>query len=221
MSLLVKICGVNSLEAADATVRAGADFAGLNFYARSPRNVRPDVAHALAERMRGRLRLVAVLCDPGDADLQDVIAAAAPDFIQFHGSETPERVGEVRSRFGLPVIKAIAVADASDLASPSPYEQVADMLLFDAKPASGADRTGGYGTPFDWQILRGRKFARPWLLAGGLDAENVGRALRICDAPGVDTASGVETAPGVKDVNLIAEFVQTARNARLAEGAEI
>jgi phosphoribosylanthranilate isomerase len=139
----------------------------------------------------------------------------------------PDRANSLRNgpdehgRFGLPVIKAIAVADASDLANPSPYEQVADMLLFDAKPAQGSDRSGGHGTPFDWQILRGRKFPRPWLLAGGLDAENVGRALRICDAPGVDTASGVETAPGVKNPGLIAEFVQAARNAKLAEGAEI
>jgi phosphoribosylanthranilate isomerase len=213
MSLLVKICGITSAEAADATARAGADLAGLNFHPRSPRSLRTDQASAIAARLRGKLRLVVLLSDPSDDALHAAMAAVKPDFVQLHGAETPERVASIRHSSGVGVIKAVAVADASDLALAARYEDCADMLLFDAKPPAGATREGGHGAAFDWQILRGRSFARPFLLAGGLTPDNVARAILASDAPGVDVSSGVETAPAVKSAELIAQFVANARSA--------
>ena len=211
MTLLVKICGINSAESADAAVRAGADFAGLVFHPTSPRLLAYDAARALAERMRGRVRLVALVADAGDEMIADVLGAVNPDFLQLHGKESPTRAAAVRGRFGVPLIKAIAVAEGADLASVPCYEQSCDMFLFDAKAPEGA-RPGGHGAPFDWQLLRGRKFSRSWLLAGGLTPENVARAVATANAPGVDVSSGVETAPGVKSADLIADFVSAARN---------
>ena len=217
MGILVKICGINSAEAADAAARARADLAGLVFHPKSPRHLSLEAARALAGRLRGKLRLVALLSDANDETVGAVLRAVTPDFLQLHGSETPERVGQLRARFGAPVIKAIAVAEAADFAAIPDYEAVADMLLFDAKAPVGAARQGGHGAAFDWQLLRGRKFSRPWLLAGGLHPGNVARALAVSGAPGVDVSSGVESAPGVKDVQLIADFVSAARNAKFAE----
>jgi len=217
MALLVKICGINSADAADAAARAGADLAGLNFHPRSPRCLRPEQASALATRMRGKLRLALVLSDPSDEALAAAMAAVKPDFIQLHGSETPERVAAIRDRFRAGIIKAIAVADPSDLTAASKYETCVDMLMFDAKAPAGAAREGGHGASFDWQILRGRKFARPWLLAGGLNPENVVRAIRSSKAPGVDVSSGVETSPGEKSVELISQFVTAARSAQFVK----
>jgi phosphoribosylanthranilate isomerase len=211
MAVLVKICGINSAEAADAAVRAGADFAGLVFHRKSPRNLALDAARALAGRMRGRIHLVALVADAGDADIAAVLHAVQPTYLQLHGRENPQRTGEIRARFGLPVIKAIAVAEPADFTQVAEYEIAADILLFDAKAPEGI-RPGGHGVPFDWQLLRGRSFSRPWLLAGGLTPENVARAVTSADAPGVDVSSGVETAPGVKSAALIAEFVSAARN---------
>lgn len=216
MSVLVKICGINSADAADAALRAGADFAGLMFHPRSPRNLAPDQAASLAARLRGRIRLAAVLVDPDDERVGAIVKAVQPDFIQLHGAETPARVAALRARFGVQVIKVLSIADASDFAGVAHYEDAADMLLFDAKPPPGAAREGGHGAAFDWQLLAGRKFAKPWLLAGGLDADNVARALRLTQAPGVDVSSGVEAAPGVKSPELIAKFVANARNAQFA-----
>ncbi len=216
MGVLVKICGINAADAADAAVRAGADFAGLNFHPVSPRFVKPDVARSLADRLRGRIRLVAVLCDAGDEAIAAAIEAARPDFLQLHGRETPERVGAVRARFGLPVIKAMAIAEAGDFASAPAFEDAADMLLLDAKAPAGASRSGGHGAAFDWQLLHGRKFTKAWLLAGGLGPDNVARAIKSGGAPGVDVSSGVETAPGTKSAELIRAFVANARNARFA-----
>lgn len=216
MSIQVKICGINSVETADAAMRAGADFAGLMFHPQSPRRLDTDLARRLSDRMKGRVRLVAVLVDPDDAALQTVIAAAKPDFIQLHGKESVARVSDIHSATGLPVIKVLAVAEASDLAAASQYESVADMLMFDAKAPAGAVREGGHGTAFDWQLLKGRRFSRPWLLAGGLNAENVARAVSSSGAPGVDVSSGVETAPGVKNPEMIRTFIENARNAQYA-----
>lgn len=219
MGLLVKICGINSVEAADAAVRAGADLAGLAFHPRSPRNLQPEQAATLATRMRGRLRLVVLLSDPGDEALTGAIAAVRPDFIQLHGAETPERVSSVRNQFGIPVIKVISVAEAADLDRAAAYDACADMFLFDAKAPSGADREGGHGNAFDWQMLRGRTFSRPWLLAGGLNPQNVASAIRISQARGVDVSSGVESSSGRKDVDLISQFVANARSAELESEA--
>ncbi len=217
MPIQVKICGLTSAEAADAALSAGVDYAGLVFHSGSPRNLAPDQAASLAARLRGRTRIVVLLADAKDDAIAGAIAAAAPDFLQLHGKETPDRVGEIRARFGKPVIKVIPVADASDVASAAAYE--ADMLMFDAKAPESASRPGGHGAAFDWQLLRGRSFPRPWLLAGGLNAENVARAIRACDAPGVDVSSGVETSPGVKSPEMIRDFVAKARNANYASAS--
>jgi phosphoribosylanthranilate isomerase len=211
MGVLIKICGINSVEAADAVVRGGADFAGLVFHRKSPRNVAPDQARALAERLRGRVRLVALVADADDAEIAVAVEAVRPDFVQFHGSEPPGRIAEARARFGTGAIKAVAIADEADFAGVAAYENVSDMLLFDARPAAGAERPGGYGAAFDWQLLRGRSFSRPWLLAGGLNADNVARAIQTSAAPGVDVSSGVETAPGLKSPELIVKFLTEAR----------
>lgn len=219
MALTVKICGINTAEAADAAARAGADFAGLVFHAKSPRFVTADKARALAERLRGRLRLVALLADADDETIAAAVAAVRPDFLQLHGSETPERIGALRTRFGLAVIKAISVADAADIAAAKAFDEAADMLLFDAKAPKDAARPGGHGAPFDWQLLRGRTFQRPWLLAGGLAPENVARAIAASGAPGVDVSSGVESAPGVKSPEMIAAFVAAARGAQFLQVA--
>ncbi|MDE2135481.1 MAG: phosphoribosylanthranilate isomerase [Alphaproteobacteria bacterium] len=217
MNVLVKVCGINSAEAADAAVRAGADLGGLVFHPKSPRHLSLDAARALAERLRGRLRLVVLVADADDAAIAAAVGAVRPVYIQLHGRETPERTSKVRARFGLPVIKAIAVAEAADFAQVPDYEIAADILLFDAKVPDGALRPGGHGASFDWQLLRGRRFSRPWLLAGGLTPANVARAIASSGAPGVDVSSGVETAPGVKSPQLIADFVAAARNAQAAE----
>ncbi len=211
MSIQVKICGITSAAAADAVVRAGADIAGLMLHPKSPRYLATEQAVALAARLRGRARLAVVLVDPDDETLAAALAGVKPDFIQLPGAETPARVGAVRARFGVAVIKVIPVAEAADFAAVPRYEEAADMLMFDAKPPGGASREGGLGTAFDWQILKGRKFARPWLLAGGLNPDNVARAVGLTAAPGVDVSSGVETAPGVKSVELIAQFTAAAR----------
>jgi phosphoribosylanthranilate isomerase len=217
MVVQVKICGIASAEAADAVARAGADFAGLVFHPRSPRCVAGEQAAQLSVRLKGRVRVVALLSDPKDDEIAAAIKSASPDFLQLHGRETPSRVAEIRARFELPVIKAIAVADTDDLACAPQFERVADMLLFDAKPPPAAMREGGHGAAFDWQLLRGRTFKRPWLLAGGLNPENVTRAISASEAKGVDVSSGVETAPGVKDANLIQRFVAGARAAQFAK----
>lgn len=219
MAILVKICGITTADAADATVRAGADFAGLMFHPKSSRNVDMAQAAALAGRMRGRVRLVTVMSDPADEALSAIVGVLKPDLIQLHGRETAERVGAIRSRFGLPVMKVMSVATAEDLSGVAAYDDAADMLMFDAKAPAGAMREGGHGAAFDWQILRGRKFQRPWLLAGGLNVENVARAVRACEAPGVDVSSGVETAPGKKSAEMIAAFVSAARNAQYGAAA--
>jgi phosphoribosylanthranilate isomerase len=215
MTTLVKICGLNSVEAADAAAHAGADFAGLMFAARSPRFVRLDLAATLANRLRGRARIAVVFADARDEEIEAALSTVRPDFIQLHGQESPERAASIHARFGSPIIKAIAVAESGDLDKAAAYGDEVEMFLFDAKPPSNATREGGHGAAFDWQLLKGRKFARPWLLAGGLNPENVARAIRACDAPGVDVSSGVETAPGVKSADMIRDFVSAARTAQL------
>jgi phosphoribosylanthranilate isomerase len=200
-------------------VRAGADFAGLVFFPASPRNLRADQAASLSARLRGRTRIAALLVDANDEAIAAAIAAAQPDFLQLHGHETPARVAEIRGLFGKPVIKALPVAEASDLAAASAYEPVADMLLFDAKAPANAARPGGHGAAFDWQLLRGRSFSRPWLLGGGLHAENVARAIETSGAGGVDVSSGVETSAGMKSAEMIAAFVMAARGAQFAKAS--
>ncbi|HEY2444650.1 MAG TPA: phosphoribosylanthranilate isomerase [Rhizomicrobium sp.] len=210
----VKICGVTRLEDARAAIAAGADFAGLVFHRASPRHVQPDQANSLAAQLRGRMRVVAVLADATDSAVAQAVSAADPDFLQLHGGETPERAAFIRARFGKPVIKALAIAGETDFARLAAYDDVADMLLFDAKGPAGAVR-GGHGRAFDWQLLRTRTIRKPWLLGGGLDCGNVARAIATAGAPGVDVSSGVEKAPGVKSAEAISAFVAAARAAEL------
>ncbi len=216
MAILVKICGINSAEAADAAARAGADFAGLMFHPKSPRHVTPEAARSLAQRLRDKVRIVAVIVDPRDEDIVHAMNNAVPDFLQLHGSESPARVGEIREKFGIPIIKVLPVAEAADFANLPAYEDAADMLMFDAKPPANADRAGGHGVAFDWQLLRSRTISRPWFLAGGLTPENVSRAIAAANAAAVDVSSGVETAPGVKNPELIQSFIASARAKQFA-----
>ena len=216
MAVLVKICGITSVEAADAAAKARADFAGLVFHRKSPRYLDPIRAGSLAQHLKGRLRIAALLVDANDEEIAGIVAVVNPDFLQLHGSEAPARVGAIKSRFGIPTIKAFAIAEAADFAGVAAYNDAADMFLFDAKAPQAATRPGGHGAAFDWQLLRGRSFARPWLLAGGLNAENVARAICTSEAPGVDVSSGVEDLPGVKNPELIRAFVEAARATQFA-----
>ncbi len=211
MPVQVKICGINSAAAADAVLRVGADFGGLVFFAKSPRHLNLEQGSMLAERMRGRLRLAALVVDDKDEQLAAIARLVKPDFFQLHGKETPERVADIRARFGIPVIKALAISEPGDLAKVAAYDDVAEMFLFDAMPAADASRPGGHGAAFDWQILKGQNFVRPWFLAGGLMPENIARAIAVSGAKMVDVSSGVESAPGIKSPNRIAEFVAAAK----------
>lgn len=217
MSVSVKICGITTPAAAEAVLRAGADFGGLVFFPRSPRHVSLDRARNLASIMRGRVRIVTLMVDPADAEVAEVVAAVSPDLIQLHGKETPARVAAIAALAKRPIIKAIAVAESADAAGASAYDEVAEFFLFDAKADISATRPGGLGAAFDWQLLAGRTFKRPWGLAGGLSPENVARAIRIAGPSFVDASSGVEDTPGVKSPEKIIAFLHAARNAQYAE----
>lgn len=211
MPIAVKICGLTSAAALDAAVGAGALYGGLVFHPNSPRFVAPEQARMLADRMRGRLKSVALIADLDDARIGEIVKIVQPDFLQLHGQETAQRTGEIRGRFGLPVIKALPVAEPSDFEIAAAYEANADMLLFDARPPKGAQRGGGHGAAFDWKILSGRVFTKPWFLAGGLTQDNVAHAIALSGAQMVDVSSGVESAPGVKDAARIAAFAHATR----------
>src|SRR5665213_1702481 len=211
MPLTVKICGLKTAEALDAALESGADFVGFVIFPPSPRNLGLAAARTLGERVKGRARKVALTVDANDETLGDIVAALRPDMLQLHGKETPERVVTVRSRFGLPVMKALPIAERADLSPIREYANVADWLLFDARAPVEATRPGGLGRPFDWALLKDVKPDIPFLLSGGLDANNVAEALRITRAPGVDVSSGVERAPGEKDIGKIRAFIRAAR----------
>ena len=211
----VKICGLSTPETVDQAVAAGADFIGLVFFPKSPRNVSLPQAAALAARARGKSRIVALVVNADDALLTAIARTVDPDFIQAHGSERPERVAEIGRLTGKPVIKAIQVKDAGDIASGVDYSRVASLILYDAKAPEtlGSALPGGNGHAFDWGLLEGAR--RPaFMLAGGLNPENVAEAIRVTGAPVVDVSSGVESAPGVKDIGLIRKFIEAAKAAR-------
>lgn len=213
MTLLVKICGLRTPETLDAALAAGADMVGFVFFPPSPRHIGFEAARALGQRVQGRALKVALSVDASNDDLAKLVEALKPDLLQLHGRETPERVAIIRSRFGLPVMKALPVERKSDLAPIRIYEKVADRILFDARAPREATRPGGLGKKFDWHLLEGLDLKVPFVLSGGLDAANVGEALRITGAPSVDVSSGVERAPGVKDPDKIHAFVRAARAA--------
>jgi phosphoribosylanthranilate isomerase len=219
MSIIVKICGLTSEEAIDAALENGADMTGFVFYPRSPRHLSMNDAARFAHRVGSRARRVLLLVDPDEALLANAMKLIDPDLFQLHGKETPERVAAIRERTGRPVIKAIAVSSASDLAEVARYEPVCDYLLFDAKPGAEAKRPGGNGSAFDWRLLHGLEVKKPWLLAGGLDPENVAGALALTGAPGVDVSSGVEASRGVKDPEKIAAFIGAVHSFEATAGA--
>jgi phosphoribosylanthranilate isomerase len=216
MALMVKICGLKTLEALDVALESGADMVGFVFFPPSPRHLAYETARALGERVKGRAGKVALTVDATDETFDALIAALKPDLLQLHGSEPPERVAMVRTRFGLPVMKALPIAERADLARIDLYKKVADRILFDARAPQDATRPGGLGTPFDWTLLKGIDPGIPFMLSGGLDAGNVAEALRITRAGGVDVSSGVERAPGEKDPDKIRAFIRAARAAEAA-----
>jgi phosphoribosylanthranilate isomerase len=216
MSLLIKICGLTTPETLDVALEAGADMVGFVFFPPSPRHLAFEAARVLAARVRGRAAKVALSVDAQDEWLAASIDALRPDALQLHGREIPERVFAVRKRFGLSVTKALPVESRADLAVVSDYASVADRLLFDARAPRAATRPGGLGKSFDWRLLEQVDPGVPFMLSGGLDADNVAEALRITRAPGVDVSSGVERAPGEKDPNRIRAFIRAARAAVVA-----
>jgi phosphoribosylanthranilate isomerase len=210
----VKICGVRTPEVVEAAVAAGADYLGIVFFPASPRNVTLAEAAILTKRAAGRIASVAVLVDPDDALIEDVLAIAGPDLLQLHGQEDPERLAAIKARFGVSLIKAIQIASAKDVAIAERYWDSADILLFDAKVDQAA---GGTGKTFDWRALEGIKRRRPFALSGGLTVENVGEAIRLTGAAMVDVSSGVERARGQKDVQLVRRFIRAAKEAASEE----
>ena len=211
MALTVKICGLMTPQALDVALESGADLVGFVFFSPSPRHLGLETARALGLRVQGRAGKVALTVDADDKTLVDIVEALKPDMLQLHGSEPPERVTAVRARFGLPVMKALPIAERRDLAPIRIYAKVADRLIFDARAPQDATRPGGLGTPFDWTLLKGIDAGVPFMLSGGLDADNVGEALRITRAGGVDVSSGVERASGEKDLDKIRAFIRAAR----------
>lgn len=206
----VKICGLRRPEHIEAAADAGARYVGLVFFPKSPRAVSVDEAARLASHVPVGVASVGLFVDPDDDLLDEVLGKVPLDIIQLHGSESPDRVARIKSLTGLPVMKAVGLSDPSDLPALTDYGLVADMLLVDAKPPRDADLPGGNGLSFDWRLLVGRKWLRPWMLAGGLTAQNVAEAVRLTGAPAVDVSSGVETEPGVKDEALIRAFISAA-----------
>lgn len=207
----VKICGLRDAAMLDAAVQAGAAYVGLVFFEKSPRNVTLAQAAALAAMVPAGVAKVALVVNADDAQLDALLAQVPVDILQLHGSESLARVTALKARYGLPVMKAVGVAGPDDLAALDAYAQVADLLLVDAKPPKGADLPGGNGLSFDWRLIAGRRWAVPWMLAGGLTPANVAQAVALTGAGQVDVSSGVETAPGVKDAALIAAFCAALR----------
>ncbi len=223
MTTLVKICGLKTVEALDAALEAQADFVGFVFFPPSPRHIAFDTVRDLGARARERARTVALTVDADDVLHEAIMAALKPDMLQLHGKETPERVGALRRRFGLPVMKALPVETGADLLAVSDYAGIADWLLFDARAPKDATRPGGLGRSFDWTLLKALDPGLPFMLSGGLDPANVAEALATTKAPAVDVSSGVESRPGVKDPDKIRAFIRAARSlnasAKIATGA--
>lgn len=204
----IKFCGLSRPEDITAAVQAGAAYVGFVFFEKSPRCVTIDAARSLATAVPAGIAKVALTVDATNDELDAIMDAIPLDMLQLHGRETPERVADVRLRHRLPVMKAVGVSGASDLGSLDSYSRVADQILVDAKPPKGAVLPGGNGLAFDWRLIAGRRWAGPWMLAGGLTPENVAEAVRMTGARQVDVSSGVESAPGMKDNDLIAAFAR-------------
>lgn len=214
MALDIKICGLKTEEALQAALDGGASHVGFIFFAKSPRHLEVREAGGLRKLADGRAQAVAVTVDADDAELDAIVEAMRPDMLQLHGKETPERVAEVKARYSLPVMKAFSIREAADLAGIELYKGIADRFLFDAKPPKGSELPGGNGVSFDWRLLAALDGNIDYMLSGGLNAANIGDALSLTHAPGIDISSGVESAPGVKDVALIDQFFRAVAAAR-------
>lgn len=207
----IKMCGLTQPAEVAAAAAAGADYIGFVFFPRSPRNVSPSVAAALAREAAPGLIKVALTVDADDAQMDTLMAAVPLDMLQLHGRETPARVAQIRARYGLPVMKAVGIAMREDLAGIDQYAAVADQLLIDAKPPKGAALPGGNALSFDWSLIAGRTWSLPWMLAGGLTPRNAAEAVHRTGAAQLDVSSGIESAPGVKDADLMRAFAEAAR----------
>ena len=208
---LIKICGLSTPETLEATLEAGVDMVGFVFFDKSPRHISLDTAERLGAQVQGRALKVALSVNASDETLTQIIARLAPDWLQLHGAETPERVRHLKQKFGLPVMKAVGIASVEDLNAAARFQGVADRLLFDAKPPKGAQLPGGNGLAFDWTLLKNTADKTNTMVSGGLDVHNVQSAISISGILGVDVSSGVESVPGVKDINKIQAFVRQAR----------
>ena len=213
MTTHAKICGLSTPEAVNAALVGGAAMLAFNFFAKSPRLVGVETAARLADPARGKVKIVAVTVDADDAEIDRIASVLRPDLIQLHGKETPARAASIKARTGAGVIRVLSISGAEDFAPAVDYEGVVDHLMFDAKTPPGSDLPGGMGARFDWTMLKDRRFARPWLLAGGLDPWNVAGAIAASGAPLVDVSSGVERGPGLKDPALISAFLDAVRRA--------
>ncbi|MBN9250701.1 MAG: phosphoribosylanthranilate isomerase [Mesorhizobium sp.] len=210
----IKICGLKTDTALVAALSGGATHVGFIFFPKSPRNITPSEAGRLRKLAGGKAKAVAVTVDADNEFLDTIVTEMQPDMLQLHGSETPERLAELKVRYGLPVMKALSVREPADLAAIAPYRGVADRLLFDAKPPKGSELPGGNGVSFDWTILARLDADVDYMLSGGLNAANIGEAIRLANPPGLDISSGVESAPGIKDTALIEQFFKAVRAAR-------
>ncbi|MBK5568420.1 phosphoribosylanthranilate isomerase [Ensifer sp. SSB1] len=213
MKTEVKICGLKTAEAVERAVALGASHTGFIFFPKSPRNIEPDDAGRLADRIRGQAKIVAVTVNADNDELDEIVSALNPDILQLHGSEDPERLLTVKAMYGLPVMKALSVREASDLEKIDAYVGLADRFLFDAKPPAGSDLPGGNGVSFDWKLLDALDGSVDYMLSGGLNAENIGEAMVQTRARAIDISSGVESAPGVKDLKLMESFFNAVRQA--------
>ncbi|MER8948211.1 phosphoribosylanthranilate isomerase [Mesorhizobium sp. M0185] len=214
MALDIKICGLKTDKALAAALAGGASHVGFIFFAKSPRYVEPAEAGRLREAARGKAKAVAVTVDAGDAFLDEIVEKMQPDMLQLHGAETPDRVADLTARYGLPVMKALPVSEAADLERVKAFIGIADRFLFDAKPPKGSELPGGNGLAFDWRVLAGLDAGVDYMLSGGLNAGNIGDALRLANPPGIDVSSGVESAPGIKEPALIEQFFRAVGAAR-------
>ena len=211
MSLIVKICGLSTRETLDVALDAGADMVGFVFFPPSPRHLSLEMARDLGKQAKRRASKVALTVDADDLTLANIVEALQPDLLQLHGRETVARLRDIKQQFGLPVMKVIAVETSADLATLPGYAEIADRVLFDARAPKEATRPGGLGAVFDWHVLERLDLKLPFMVSGGLNAENVAKAMRITRAGGVDVSSGVERSPGVKDPDMIRAFVRAAR----------
>ena len=214
MTVQAKICGIRTQVALEAALAGGAEYVGFEFLGPSPRNVSLEAAKGLADAARGRAKIVALLVDPDDRMVDETVRGIGPDFLQLHGIETPERVRQLKSKAGVPIIKAIKVETAADAAAAFDYRSVADVILFDAKAPKGAVLPGGNGLAFDWRVLDGVKDKREFMLSGGLNPGNVAEAIRLTGAHAVDVSSGVETSPGEKSEELIGRFLAAVKGVK-------